>query len=382
MKFRLSVFVVAASALLMAGCATSDHIPIWEAAPIAASPQPKVQLSTQGKVVASVDTEQIRRLIDVKERIEKAAGVGQVELVITIGDEPNAFAGVHPKLGRVVGVNTAMLKLLGTDWDGYAAVIGHEYAHLALEHGAKRKEREDIRESVSSVLGVVLGSVGVPMGSTIAEISTQTVTTVYSRDEEREADYKGVEYMVTAGFDPRGAVRTWERMEAAGHGDALVPFLSTHPMTSERIENMRKLAAAPPATQVARGARQAKVPEASGGSPQKVETPASSLAYAAPAAAPDTPPEQDARTRQKLAVVKEVARRVGNCDGEAKLRNTTAGRELYDVECPPHKASVFCEFFESEIVFDATEAPWYRYTVVDPQGRKTPPCFYTGKGKT
>lgn len=232
---------------------------LWKASDISNRSESHIRLTHNNETLATVETSTIRKLVETKERIEKVAGVGYAELVIATGDQPNAFAGNHPKLGRVVGINVGMLKLIGTDWDGYAAIIGHEYAHHALNHGEIRKEREDIRQGIATVLGIVLGAAGVPMGGTISDVGTTAVTTVYSRDEEREADRKGFEYMVQAGLDPQGAVRVWEKMNAAGTG-ALIPFLSTHPMSSERVNNMRLLIVAHQTTQVSIGIPQFRKP--------------------------------------------------------------------------------------------------------------------------
>ncbi|MEX2162635.1 MAG: M48 family metallopeptidase [Sulfuricaulis sp.] len=231
--------------LSLAGCATQS--PIWKASDIANVPHARIRLTHGDETVATVETSTIRRLVEIKRQIESAAGVGYAELLIQAGDEPNAFAGTHPQLGRVVAINTAMLRLMGTDWDSHAAIIGHEYAHHALNHGAQRQGREAVRQGIATVLGVVLGAAGVPMGNTVAEVSTTAVSTIYTRDEERDADRKGVEYMAAAGFDPQGAVRVWEKMSSAGAGFS-IPFLSTHPMSSERIENMRNMAAGAAAT--------------------------------------------------------------------------------------------------------------------------------------
>jgi Zn-dependent protease with chaperone function len=239
MILRFAVSILLASSLLFAGCATSPTI--WKASDVGKRTETHIRLTHQGETVTTVETSTIRKLVEIKERIERHAGVGSVELLIAGGDQPNAFAGTHPQLGRVVAINTAMLQLLGTDWDGYAAIIGHEYAHLALNHGAVRQEREALRQGVATAVGIALGVVGVPMGGTIADVGTSVVTTVYSREEEREADRKGFDYMVQAGFDPSGAVRVWQRMLDAGHGSTSIPFLSTHPMSSERVDNMKAL---------------------------------------------------------------------------------------------------------------------------------------------
>lgn len=91
------------------------------------------------------------------------------------------------------------------------------------------------------VLGVVLGAAGVPLGGTLANVATTAVATVYTRDEERDADKLGLEYARRAGYDPRGAVRAWERMMSASRPFS-IPFLSTHPPSDERLETMKTLA--------------------------------------------------------------------------------------------------------------------------------------------
>ncbi len=161
------------------------------------------------------------------------------ELRIMSGTEPNAFS-TYDKGSPVIGVNLGMIDLFQNDDDAYAAILGHEFAHLTLGHGAVRQQREQARTVGSTVLGFILGAAGVPGGGTIADVATQVVSTVYSRDEERDADRYGMDYMKRAGFDPKGAVRAWERMSKVSGFN--IPFLSTHPQSAERLETMKRLA--------------------------------------------------------------------------------------------------------------------------------------------
>jgi predicted Zn-dependent protease len=62
----------------------------------------------------------------------------------------------------------------------------------------------------------------------------------YSRSHELEADEIGLILMAMAGYDPREAVRFWERFANAGKG-APPEFLSTHPNSSKRAEKLRAL---------------------------------------------------------------------------------------------------------------------------------------------
>lgn len=118
--------------------------------------------------------------------------------------------------------------------------IGREYAHLGLNHSGIRQQREQTRQGVSSVIGAILGAAGVPLGGTIADVATSAVSTVYTRDEERDADRVGLGYSKSAGYDPQGAVRAWERMMAVS--GISIPFLSTHSTREERLTTMKEIA--------------------------------------------------------------------------------------------------------------------------------------------
>jgi predicted Zn-dependent protease len=59
----------------------------------------------------------------------------------------------------------------------------------------------------------------------------------YSREHESEADYIGVLLAAQAGYDPREAIRVWQRMKMAG-GEQPPEFLSTHPSHEKRIEEL------------------------------------------------------------------------------------------------------------------------------------------------
>jgi predicted Zn-dependent protease len=208
---------------------------------VAASRAPLVTLRDGGRnAVGTVDPETARRVTEVKKRMQAAAGVEAAELFIASGDEPNAFSA-NTARGRIVGINLAMLSTIGDDVDGYAAVLGHEYAHLALNHTAVRRDREQTRRAASNALGVVLGIAGIPMGGTLASIGTSAVERAYTRDEERDADKLGLAYMVRAGYDAQGAVRVWKKLAASSHG-ATMPFLATHPSGEERLKTLAELA--------------------------------------------------------------------------------------------------------------------------------------------
>lgn len=229
-------------ALSLAACSSSRAPRFWDASSIANSPRPVASFldKRKGKVVGRVNTADVRRLIYVKDRVEHAAGELRVGLLVADDNEPNAFSfAFHEQ--PIIAVNIGMINALGADEDAMAALLGHELAHLYLMHGKRRQSREENRILGSAALSFALGMIGIPAPVEATDIATTSISNTYSRDEEREADQFGVEFMAHAGFDPWGAVRLQEKLEASAKGPGL-QFMSTHPANTERVENMKRLA--------------------------------------------------------------------------------------------------------------------------------------------
>jgi predicted Zn-dependent protease len=160
------------------------------------------------------------------------------------GRAPNAFA-TRSGQGVLVALNLAMLELMGDDVDALAAVLGHEYAHLALHHGEIRREREQALHGLGAILGLALARGRGSTALRMTQFGTTAISRSFSRDEERAADEHGLRYAAAAGYSAHGGVRAWERMAARGNSINL-PFLATHPATAERLQSMRMLASTMP----------------------------------------------------------------------------------------------------------------------------------------
>lgn len=189
-------------------------------------------------MVAGVRTQDIRNMIDIKDRVEAAAGELRTDLMVADGDQPNGFSFLYHDKPRIA-VNIPMINLIGEDEDAMAALIGHELAHLYLEHGKKQMKREEDLVFTSTMISLALGLAGIPMGP--SDLATATLSRKYSREDEREADAEGMNYILLAGYSPCGAVRLQEKLGAVTPG-TLIPFMSTHPSNAERAENMKVFA--------------------------------------------------------------------------------------------------------------------------------------------
>ena len=124
-----------------------------------------------------------------------AAGPGiRPVFLIVEGRSPNAFATTqrgHP----MVAVNFAMIELLGVDQSMWAALIGHELAHLSLDHQSQQSGRRDSSDVAKGALAVALAVVGIPFGLLATDTAATAAVRSYSRADERSADAVGVEYL-------------------------------------------------------------------------------------------------------------------------------------------------------------------------------------------
>lgn len=229
----------------LTGCA-SKAIPMWRAGDIETQPNGSIELTHEGKTLGTVSRDQVRLVGEVKARIERVVPEVTADLFIQADAAPNAFASgdVSGKGRPVISITLGMLDLVGADMDAYAAIIGHEYAHLALHHGETRQQRRTVSQAASTALGFLLSAAGVPLGGTVADFGVTAVERIYSRDEETQADRQGYGYLVAAGYDPAGAVRLWEKMQTrqSANSGFSIPFLASHPVNEDRIAAMKKLA--------------------------------------------------------------------------------------------------------------------------------------------
>lgn len=185
----------------------------------------------------SRDPKYTSRMARVAPKIIRAAGGNPAEWEVQVfdSDQLNAFALPGGKIGFYTGI----LDLMEND-DQIAAVMGHEVAHVELEHSMKRAGR-------SNQLAVLGGAVSVAAGQTANPQAWMQIYGIgasvgsalpFSRSHETEADKKGLRYMAAAGYNPYEAVRFWEKMSAQNKG-APPEILSTHPSGPTRIQNLK-----------------------------------------------------------------------------------------------------------------------------------------------
>jgi predicted Zn-dependent protease len=120
-----------------------------------------------------------------------------------------------------------------------AGVLGHEIGHVTARHSVSQ-----ISKSQLFGLGLGLGSVLSPTFGRYSQLAQSGVGILflkYGRDDEREADQLGVEYMYELDYDPRelsGFFEVFQSMREE-QGGGVPDWLSTHPSPPDRIEATR-----------------------------------------------------------------------------------------------------------------------------------------------
>ncbi len=127
-----------------------------------------------------------------------------------------------------------------------AGVLAHELAHVTQRHIAKRIETGRAM-SIAALVGMLAGfALGAATGQHDAgsammmgtQAAAQQAMLNYSREDEREADEVGMNFLVASGYPPRGLPEAFENMQRMkifkGYG-AIPAYLSTHPEINERI---------------------------------------------------------------------------------------------------------------------------------------------------
>ncbi|MEM6454113.1 MAG: M48 family metallopeptidase [Acidobacteriota bacterium] len=158
-------------------------------------------------------------------------------------DDPSFNAFALP--GGIIAVHTGLIDAAARP-EVVQGVMAHEIAHVTERHSLHRVlSSVGLFVIVQAIFGDVSGVVAV-----VADGGYFLLTQAHSRDQEREADDVGLDYLVAAGIDPSGMVETFTTLSAQLEADGLETYeqatawFSTHPTTDDRIAHLERRAAA------------------------------------------------------------------------------------------------------------------------------------------
>jgi len=140
----------------------------------------------------------------------------------------NAFA----LPSRQIVVTDELVILLDND-EELMAVLAHESGHI-VEHHFTRRLIQSSTIAVGSTL--LFGDVS----SVIAGVPTLLLDLKYSRDAERDADAFAISFLKANGISVDNLASVFVKLKRQAKGNEPVPYLSTHPLTDERLEQIRK----------------------------------------------------------------------------------------------------------------------------------------------
>ncbi|MFC1579976.1 M48 family metalloprotease [Thermodesulfobacteriota bacterium] len=124
-----------------------------------------------------------------------------------------------------------------------AGLLGHELGHVNARHTAEQTSKGMLISATVGGLAAYAGSQSQMLGSIaqgLAGIGAGALLAKYSRDNEREADALGMEYMVKTGYNPNGMVGLMDilRNMSMQKPAALELMFATHPMSEERYRTV------------------------------------------------------------------------------------------------------------------------------------------------
>lgn len=149
--------------------------------------------------------------------------------------------------GGYVYVTRQLVGLMNNEAE-LAGVLGHEVAHVAARHSAKRQsaaQRNQVIGVLGSILsGVLLGNNALgELGQKVFSQGSQLLTLQYSRSQETQADNLGIAYLGSAGYDPRAMATLLRSLANQNALDARLQgsnagapeWASTHPDPASRV---------------------------------------------------------------------------------------------------------------------------------------------------
>lgn len=176
---------------------------------------------------------------------QRASEIGKIshrpniEWHVRILDSPviNAFAvpGGYVYFTRgILGHFSSEAELVG--------VLGHEMGHVTARHSVSQQSKQQLGQLL--LIGGMVASEKFAQYGQQAMQAMQILFLKFSRDDERESDRLGVQYMSLIGYDGNRMAdffNVLEKMNPPDEQGGVPSFLSTHPNPGDRNTTVRKL---------------------------------------------------------------------------------------------------------------------------------------------
>ena len=151
--------------------------------------------------------------------------------------QPNAFALPNGS----IYVTTGLLSLVDNE-SQLAAIVAHELTHVMRRHTyvQNRADRKkyltmNVTQLVASFVPGAAGNAVFVLIATVSPLIVQSMIAGYSRDLERESDFKGIDMMISAEYSPEEMVNVLKVLDRDIEGENIRMFYNDHPALRERI---------------------------------------------------------------------------------------------------------------------------------------------------
>ena len=253
----LEIFCTCICALMIASCSTA---PITERKQLKLIPEStlnnqaaQIYEKVKQKTKLSDDKKKLDEIKEIGSSIENAVSAYfdsinkadpttnfQWEYILVDNDKiKNAWC----MPGGKIAIYTGILEITKNK-DALATIMGHEIAHAVAKHSVERMSQAMALNVTTQIVDIFTGgkisqtrrAVGRSTGMDIFQLG---IMNPFGRKQETEADYLGLIFSSLSGFNIKESVKLWERMRDANKGKEPPQFLSTHPSSKNRIQNLK-----------------------------------------------------------------------------------------------------------------------------------------------
>lgn len=215
---------------------------------IAAALALSVQHAAAQSILRDAETEALFK--DIGAPLVKAAGLGKGNVDFVLLNDPSINAFVAG--GQAIYIHSGLINA-ADNVNEVQGVIAHELGHITGGHIIRYDEGAKAATSIS-ILSLLLGVAAAAAGSPDAAMGVLAAGQqaamgkflAFSRVQESSADAAGAEYLSKAGISGRGSIEFFKKLQNLEfrHGysqNEEATFSRTHPLTGDRIANLRDI---------------------------------------------------------------------------------------------------------------------------------------------
>jgi predicted Zn-dependent protease len=177
-------------------------------------------------------------------RLASSSGDSPQKFTFFVVQDPSINAFALP--AGIIGVHSGLIMASSSESE-LASVVSHEIGHVTQRHIARMiaQQKQDAWQSFAAMAFALLAARSNPQlaGASMQAAQAGAIQKQldYTREHEREADRVGLQILSHAGFDTRAMPAFFDKlMKGTRFYEGSAPsFLRTHPLTTERIADVR-----------------------------------------------------------------------------------------------------------------------------------------------